>query len=211
MANTYTDMTMDQLRAEAEARGWTLDCGWWYGHGTPVYAVANGRESLAHALHLDDQSRAPSMPRGQGAGVDKDAAEEAARILGAADVVLLLRRLATARAVEHLRRERAELRAERDHLVDEIAKVTAAHDRLARTLAVEQGDESAAPEGWARTQVSAWLHQRPAGDWWSVRYVGRRDLFWVARVRALPPMAFETGRYPTALEAMEAAKEARNA
>ena len=96
--------------------------------------------------------------------------------------------------------------------------VVAERDRLARVLAVEGGDESAAPEGWG-TNGDGWSnfehsrHAHPAGRnayingefvaahmWqWSI---DERVDGWLMRGRG------GTGYAPTALEAMEAADRA---
>jgi hypothetical protein len=107
--------------------------------------------------------------------------------------------------------ERTEMQAaERDRLaVDRlrrIAEMTAERDRLARILAVERGDESAAPEGWRFDAGS--VHEGTLDGW-------RRDASGstvdVVRERAgsWSPPPWIDGRYPTALEAMDAADAAR--
>jgi hypothetical protein len=97
---------------------------------------------------------------------------------------------------------------ERDRAAETIAKLTAERDRLARILAVERGDVSAAPEGWERFNGSRdqWVKANSRSVWradgralaarWSWECLGERD------------DESERGACNTALEAMEAADNA---
>ena len=84
-------------------------------------------------------------------------------------------------------------------------KAEAECGRLRRTLAVERGDESQAPEGWAATKPGSWRKVDAAS---SVRvalvHMIRPGLY-NAQVHGRPPLHSE---HPTALEAMEAAEAA---
>ena len=80
-------------------------------------------------------------------------------------------------------------------LAAQVAALTAERDRLARILAVERGDASAAPEGWKRNKWDVW--ERPSG---SVERIQAGEWDWLADM--------ESGIAPTALEAMESADAA---
>lgn len=49
---------------------------------------------------------------------------------------------------------RRDLEAHAPDLAAEVLELRAERDRLARILAVEQGDESAAPKGWSRVRTA---------------------------------------------------------
>lgn len=79
-------------------------------------------------------------------------------------------------------------------------------DRLRRILAVERGDQGAAPEGWHRVSARRWGRE-------SRRYCSAVDRFegagkteWRFHFGTTPPGPM--GPYPSALEAMEAADRA---
>jgi hypothetical protein len=103
--------------------------------------------------------------------------------------------------------------AERDRLaVDRlrrIAELTAERDRLARILAVERGDESAAPEGWGRVRDDLWSRQYAARVWAHVILLdpGEPNSEWEWSIYS--PTSTISSRATTALEAMEAADAAR--
>ena len=75
--------------------------------------------------------------------------------------------------------------------------------RLTRILAVERGDESAAPEGRRLGDWTGWANDTPGSE----AYVERDDPAWA--------WTFDdrraSGEAPTALEAMQAADKAREA
>ena len=96
--------------------------------------------------------------------------------------------------------------------IEAAAYAEAERDRLARTLAVERGDQSQAPEGWQWREFGRWIHP-----------LTRVDLCVVRRTHPHRPVEYlhgisshrDDGRdhrseatYPTALEAMEAADAA---
>lgn len=85
------------------------------------------------------------------------------------------------------------------HAPTDIATLLAEVDRLTRLLAVERGDESAAPEGW--TWAGWWEHPRGL----DVERDGAGRYRWVARGTERD---MAEGEAPTALEAMEAAEAA---
>jgi len=82
-------------------------------------------------------------------------------------------------------------------------------DRLARILAVERGDEGQAPEGW-RVGASGWFaYGEDPGQ--CDREIMREDLTepWLWVIYSDDGPATQQGPAPSALEAMEAADEAR--
>jgi hypothetical protein len=107
---------------------------------------------------------------------------------------------------DRLREQLAEVRAQVDDLLVLHDEVEAERDRLARVLAVERGDQTAAPDGWrwvgtwsrydviADTGAAVTLSTSGAQRWWSWDCSG--------------PGGRASGRESTALEAMEAADAA---
>jgi len=98
-----------------------------------------------------------------------------------------------------------ELCDDHDAALDLIETLKAQRDRLARILAVERGDESAAPEGW---RIDGRIGGRPSwrgngGDcgWERGEWLWWRGPDW--------QFAHACGTAPTALDAMEAADAAR--
>jgi hypothetical protein len=104
---------------------------------------------------------------------------------------------------QRLREQLAEVRAQVDDLLVLHDEVEAERDRLARILAVERGDQTAAPDGWGHGFAYAW--QRRAADHRLIvdRCTGT-SWSWAARA----PSVTVSGHAPTALEAMEAADAA---
>jgi len=109
------------------------------------------------------------------------------------------------------RREAARYKARAERDLGEVAnRLQAAHeerDRLARILAVERGDESQAPEGWAMTDSGSWRARSQ-----TYRIVCRTHAI---GERGQPLRAWEAwvagkrvGVYPFALEAIDAANSA---
>jgi hypothetical protein len=92
--------------------------------------------------------------------------------------------------------------AEQDEVLSE---VTAERDRLARVLAVERGDVTAAPDGWRWR--GSWRVERGEDLWASVALVTQgAERWWGWYVGGAPSRL--DGRADTALEAMEAADAA---
>jgi hypothetical protein len=102
---------------------------------------------------------------------------------------------------ERLREQLAEVRGQADDLLVLHDEVEAERDRLARVLAVERGDQTAAPDGW-RPAGASWL-RRTSGALGAVspQQLGH-ERSWTWSVNDA------IGRADTALEAMEAADAA---
>ena len=115
------------------------------------------------------------------------------RAVDAHEVARILR--AVADAAERAQAERDALRAERD--------------RLARILAVERGDESAAPEGWTMTRPGRWSHPYTDDAHACVYLLDTGPNQWGWYVSAPDAGRNHSASAPTALEAMEAADAAR--
>jgi hypothetical protein len=106
---------------------------------------------------------------------------------------------------DRLREQLAEVRGQVDDLLVLHDEVTAERDRLARVLAVERGDQTAAPDGWRWR--GSWRVERGEDLWASVNLVTQGfERWWGWYVGGAPSRL--DGRAGTALEAMEAADAA---
>jgi len=102
-----------------------------------------------------------------------------------------------------------ELCDDHDAALDRLEAVEAERDRLARILAVERGDESAAPKGWTMTRPGRWSHPYTDDAHACVYLLDAGPNQWGWYVSAPDASRNHSASAPTALEAMEAADAAR--